>query len=91
MAADDPALQVSLDGNGNYLAAEVVFSIREEFATTLTDIVFRRMMIGLDADQGRSLYDAVASAAAAEFGWEAAQQKREFQLLVDYADSLRVT
>lgn len=91
MAADDPALQVSLDGNGNYLAAEVVFSIREEFATTLTDIVFRRMMIGLDADQGRSLYDAVASAAAAEFGWEAAQHKREFQLLVDYADSLRVT
>jgi glycerol-3-phosphate dehydrogenase len=91
MALAEPALQDTLDSEGHYLAAEVAFVVREEFATTLADVVFRRMMTGLDADQGRPLYDAIASRAAAECGWSADEAQVELRALVDYANSLRVS
>jgi len=40
-----------IDHRGRVLAAEIVFVLREEFARTLADVVFRRIMIGLDPDQ----------------------------------------
>ena len=47
-------------------------------------------MAGLDADQGRSIYAAIASHAATEFGWSAAEVQSVLQALIDYADSLHV-
>ena len=91
LAAEDELLQDVIDADGHYLAAEVVFVAREEFATTLADIVFRRMMVGLDADQGRSLYDAIAALTATEFGWSPDELKVELEELHAYADSLLVT
>ncbi len=91
LAVAEPALQKTLDPDRIYLAAELAFVVREEFAVTLTDIVFRRMMSGYDADQGRSLYDAIASVAAQELSWSAAKTQAELAALRDYADSLRVT
>ena len=91
LAESEPALRETLDDEGHYLAAEVAFVVREEFATTLADIVFRRMMTGFDRDQGRSLYNAIASSAAAETGWSTEETQVELQALIDYADSLRVT
>ncbi len=90
MATANPALATTLDPEGRYLEAEVAFAIREEFATTLTDIVYRRMMAGFDADQGRPLYDAIASRAASEFSWSSDERQSELQALIDYADSLLV-
>lgn len=72
------------------LAAEVVFALREEFALTLTDVVFRRMMIGFDADQGRSLYTEVAALAATEAGWSPERKAQQLDALTEYAESLRV-
>lgn len=80
----------AIDDKDTVLAAEVVFAIREEFAKTLTDVVFRRMMIGLDADQGRPLYTAIADIAAFEFGWSTEEKSRQLDELVDYSESLRV-
>jgi glycerol-3-phosphate dehydrogenase len=89
LALSDEALQSALDEAGDYLAAEVVFAIREEFAVTLTDIVFRRVMAGFDADQGRSLYDALARVAAREFAWSQEELEKQLGELIRYADSLR--
>ena len=72
------------------LAAEVCFAMREEFAITLSDIVFRRMMIGLDADQARSHYEDIAALAAAEAGWSPEQSRQPLEELEEYAESLRV-
>ncbi len=69
--------------------AEVVFVIREEMPKTLIDVVFRRMMVGLDADQGRPHYARIAELAAAEFGWDEARENDELQSLHGYAESLR--
>ena len=84
-------LQISLDAEGHYMAAEVIFTIREEFAKTLTDIIFRRMMTGFLADQGRPLYDVIASRAATEFGWSAKESAAELLELNNYADSLLIS
>ena len=86
----DAALARAMDANDTVLAAEVVFAIREEFAKSLTDIVFRRLMIGLDADQGRPLYTTIADLAAGEFGWSDDEKSRQLDELVDYSESLRV-
>jgi glycerol-3-phosphate dehydrogenase len=91
LAVAEPALQEALDAAGHIIAAEVAFVVREEFATTLTDVVFRRMMTGFDADQGRLLYDAIASRSAVEFGWSSEEAQLELEALIDYADSLRVS
>ena len=83
-------LCATLDEHNSVLAAEVAMAVREEFARTLSDVVYRRMMLGLRCDQGRPLYDAVASVAARELKWSAADQQAQLQALTVYSDSLRV-
>lgn len=90
LVLDDAALGEPLDAGRTVLGAEVALACREEFATTLADIVFRRLMVGLSADQGRPLYGAIADAAARELGWSAAMREDELRRLVAFADSLRV-
>jgi glycerol-3-phosphate dehydrogenase len=86
----DETLARSIDSHDSVLAAEVVFAIREEFARSLVDIVFRRSMIGFDADQGRPLYTTIADIAADEFGWTEQEKSQQLDELVDYSESLRV-
>ena len=86
----DSELGRCIDAARKVLAAEVVFAVREEFALTLSDIVYRRLMIGLDADQGRPLYDAVADIAARELGWSAETRAKQLDELRAFSDSLLV-
>lgn len=90
LATAEPPLQKTVDEERSVLAAEVVFSIREEMARTLIDIVHRRTMIGLAADQGRALYEVIAAIAADEFGWNDSQRHAELRALHAYSDSFRV-
>ncbi|MDX1507517.1 MAG: glycerol-3-phosphate dehydrogenase [Woeseiaceae bacterium] len=90
LAAEEPSLAAVIDDAATVLAAEVVFAIRKEMALTLDDVVFRRMMIGLDADQGRPLYARVAELAGREFGWDARQQGDALAALRAYSASLRL-
>ena len=90
LCEDRPELARAIDDARRVLAAEVVFAVREEFALSLEDIVFRRLMIGLDADQGRALYEAIAAIAADETGWSPETIKQQLEALTDYAASLRV-
>ena len=90
LAGSESELAHALDAEGRVLAAEVVFAMRDEFALTLTDIVFRRTMIGFDADQGRAMYDDIAAIAAIEAGWSPAQKTQQMNALGEYAKSLRV-
>ena len=90
LCAGDQALCRCIDEQRTVLAAEVAFAIREEMARTLTDIVHRRLMLGLDAQQGREFYEAIAVIAASEFGWSAEQMEDELRALRRYSDSFRV-
>jgi len=83
-------LRVCIDKQRNVLAAEVVYCIREEMATTLCDIVHRRLMLGLNADQGRPHYEAIAGIAASELQWGDERASDELIALRRYSDSFRV-
>lgn len=91
IASREPVLGKTIDTGGTVLAAEVAFAIREEFARTLIDIVYRRLMTGLDADQGRPLYEILAALAAGELGWSDKRRRSELTALRDYSDSLKIT
>ena len=90
LAGSEPALGQTVDANRTVLAAEVVFTIREEMVRTLTDIVYRRMMVGFGANQGRDLYAAIADLAAGEFQWTADERKAQLAELTAYSDSFVV-
>jgi glycerol-3-phosphate dehydrogenase len=90
LAREGSAFGGFIDAAATLPEAEVVFVVREELPKTLTDVVFRRMMVGLDADQGRPHYARIAELAAAEFGWDALRRDDEMRSLLAYADSLRV-
>ncbi|HSD70153.1 MAG TPA: glycerol-3-phosphate dehydrogenase, partial [Woeseiaceae bacterium] len=70
LAKSQASLQAVLGDDRSVLAAEVAFAVSEEMAVTLVDIVHRRLMIGLAADQGRPLAAAVARLAAGELHWD---------------------
>ncbi len=89
LCRSEPDHARTIDRAGAVLAAEVVFAIREEFAKSLADIVFRRCMVGLDHDQGRPLYTAIADIASGEFGWDDREKSRQLDELVDFSESLR--
>lgn len=89
LASTAPELMRTLDRDRTVLAAEVVFAARHEVVRTLTDIVHRRIMVGLSADQGRPMYEQIAALAASELGWSPQQAELELAALRQYSDSFR--
>jgi glycerol-3-phosphate dehydrogenase len=55
--------------------AQVVHSIREEGARTLTDIVFRRMHLGMTGTRGRNQIEKIAELAGKELKWNAEEKE----------------
>jgi len=90
LAVAEPPLHKLIDADHTVLAAEIVFAIREEMARTLIDIVHRRSMLGLNADQGCPLYEMIATIAAKEFGWSDGERHAQIKALHAYSDSFGV-
>ena len=90
LADAEPPLVKALDEARTVLAAEVAFAVRTEMARTLEDIVFRRLTVGFDADQGRPLYEMIAAIAAAELGWNDTERHAQLDALTAYSDSFGV-
>jgi glycerol-3-phosphate dehydrogenase len=61
LAVDEPALARPVAGVPGLIEAEIAFAVRHEGAMTLSDVVARRILTGLDHDLGRSSLDAVAA------------------------------
>ena len=80
---------VYIDADRTVLAAEVAFAVRNEFAVSLVDIMHRRMMIGLNSDQGLPMADKIASIAASVAGWDKVERNRQLQALHDYCSRFK--
>jgi len=78
-----------LDTDRTVLSAEVAYAIRHELAVSLTDIMHRRLMVGLRADQGVSMAKDIASIAAGIAGWDNAERERQLKNLHDYNSRFR--
>lgn len=86
-----PELGVTLDAEGTVLVAEIALAVRDEFALYLSDIVHRRLMVGLAADLGAHLTLSIAAAAAAELGWSSEEAERQLGILNAHNARLRRT
>ena len=82
LCVESPHLSAGVESG--FIGAEVAMAVRDEFARTLTDIMHRRLMLGLAADQGRSAAAQVAVFAAAELGWDTTQTQQQLAELADY-------
>ena len=89
LASENTYLQEPIGVGNRLISAEIVFVIRDEFAQTLVDIVFRRTMLGFESDQGRAVYADIAEVAAGELTWTDAEVRGEMANLTTYANSLR--
>ena len=89
LAQTNPALARTLDAAGLVPAAEAVFVSRHEFPVSLVDIVHRRMMVGLDADQGNEVAAEIAQLVAPVMGWTRAETNRQLEELASYNRRLR--
>lgn len=74
-----------LDEARTVLAAEVAFVIQHEFASNLIDIMHRRMMVGLNRDQGLPMAESIAAIAADVIGWNKSEQNQQLRALQTYS------
>jgi len=64
-----PSLANVFDAETSAIGAEVVFAFSEEFATTLTDCLLRRTMVGLNSSTGLNAVHSATSIAQRYLGW----------------------
>jgi glycerol-3-phosphate dehydrogenase len=84
-----PALAALLDESRSVLAAEVILAVREEFARTLTDLVYRRLLTGLAADLDERLTAGICALAARELGWSDEDVSDQLSALRRHGERLR--
>lgn len=82
LAESEPLLTERLIADLPYLAAEIVYAIRQEMAITVEDALSRRTRISLeDAHRGLSVASRVAAHMARELGWTDMETQRQ---IADY-------
>jgi glycerol-3-phosphate dehydrogenase len=84
IASREAGLAGTLGPDRDVLEAEVAFALRHEFAISLTDIVHRRLMVGLSADQGAGISESIAAIAGREANWTGAERTRQLAELREY-------
>jgi glycerol-3-phosphate dehydrogenase len=70
-----------LDADGEMLA-QVLYSLKNEMACTLTDILIRRTGVGTLGNPGPKVIEAIAEIAARELNWNTARLDRELEKAV---------
>ncbi len=83
LARKDPSLRAPISPDSPDLYAQVLFSVREEGAKTLSDIVLRRMHLGISTGRGGQQAEKIAALVGKELGWsydEIKQRVEEFRV-----------
>jgi glycerol-3-phosphate dehydrogenase len=74
----EPALARRIVRELPYLLAEVVYAVEREMATTLADVLVRRLHLAFEvADHGRSAARVATAVLAGRLGWDNARARSE--------------
>ena len=76
-AKADPALASVVDERHGVTEAEIVHTVETEFARTLTDVLMRRTMVGLDPDVDIGAVESIAEAMGRHLGWTSSRVATE--------------
>jgi glycerol-3-phosphate dehydrogenase len=79
LAQSSKDLATALGPAGSPLVAELVYAVREEWASSLADIFLRRCMAGLDADRGLDAAPAAADWLARLGVWDKSRAEEELE------------
>jgi glycerol-3-phosphate dehydrogenase len=86
LIAEDSSLASALEGNPDYLQAEVLYAIRFEGALHIEDVLARRTRYDIETkDRGVAVAEFVGQMMATELGWNTTRTKAEVQY---YRDSI---
>ena len=85
-----PALGAAICPHSHAIAAEIIFAVESEMATTLADVLLRRTMIGLSSDQGRAALPRAKEIAGEYLGWSDARLDEEERIYMEEINRLRV-
>jgi glycerol-3-phosphate dehydrogenase len=88
-AKAEPRLATVIDERHGVTAAEVVHAIETEFARTLTDVLMRRTMVGLDPDVDIGAVESIAEAMGDHEGWSRERLAREIDDFMAVAERAR--
>ncbi len=77
LAATDPVLGGSISPESRDIYAQVLYSVREEGARTLSDIVLRRMRLGITASRGLPQAEKIARVAGGELNWSDDERRHQ--------------
>lgn len=75
LADGDPALTQQISPESKDIYAQVLYSLAEEGARTLSDIMLRRMYIGITASRGMHQADSIAHIAGKKLQWNEDEKK----------------
>lgn len=92
LAAESAELAEVIDPDSGAIAAEFVFSVRHEFARSLSDIMLRRTMLGYHTGRGLDLLDGFGRIASQYLGWSEASiadSIAEYQAEIAATDAVR--
>lgn len=73
----DPTLFEVIDASTGAIAAELLFTYQHEFARTLTDVLVRRTMIGLNDTCGIDIVERAADILASHLKWDSQHRNTE--------------
>ena len=90
LAREEKGLDQVFDQRSGALAAELAHALRVESARTLTDVLMRRTMLGLDPDLPVGSVEAAAAIMAKHEGWERGRAAREIEAYTRYAARFRL-
>jgi glycerol-3-phosphate dehydrogenase len=77
LAAADPVLGESISPESRDVYAQVLYSVLEEGARTLSDIVLRRMHLGITASRGLEQAERIARIAGSELKWSDDERRHQ--------------
>jgi glycerol-3-phosphate dehydrogenase len=91
LAATQPRWAEQLHTSLPYIAAEVIWAVREEMARTIEDVLARRLRaLFLNSAAACEMTPKVAALMAEELGWDAARQQRETDIFWAMAAAYRL-
>ena len=76
---EDPALAETISPESRDICAQVAYSIREEGARTLSDIILRRIHVGMTGSRGIHQAPKIAEIAAKELQWNEDEKQHQIE------------
>jgi glycerol-3-phosphate dehydrogenase len=78
-AKNDPALLGVVHAPAGAIAAELVFAMRHEFATSLADVMARRLLLAFEPGHALEDIKSIAAILGQRMGWDAKRQTAEIE------------